>query len=127
VQERREQMAERLRIAEHARDLLTELERRLKEKTARNRSLSSRNLTSWHSPCPRPTACGGISNPPPGPRGLAGQGRHGGEPVPVRRGGGDLDAPRNPPPRGHLSPGGKARLVDRDVAPFFPELALLKN
>ena len=31
MQERREQMAERLRNAEQARDLLTELERRLKE------------------------------------------------------------------------------------------------
>ena len=31
MQERREQMAERLRNAERARDLLTELERRLKE------------------------------------------------------------------------------------------------
>ena len=34
MQERREQMAERLRNAEQARDLLTELERRLKEEDA---------------------------------------------------------------------------------------------
>ncbi len=75
MQERREQMAERLRNAEQARDLLTELERRLKEEDGPElESLLSR-LDQLAQPFPRPTASGGISNPPPGPRGLAGRAR----------------------------------------------------
>ena len=102
MQERREQMAERLRSAEQARDLLTKLERRLKKEDGPELERLLSQLDQSGQPLPEADRIRWFIESAAG-SGRAGRDR--GEPVPLRHRGRDLDAPRLPRSRDHLSPG----------------------
>ena len=57
---------------------------------------------------------------------MAGRAGHGGEPVPFRRGGG-ISTLRGTLERGDTRVRAGRRIGDRDLAPAFPQLVLLKN